>query len=73
MFLDLDTCLNRSSFLLERETKLLKHVSNHNRERFNFSLKNEGKKDRKSVGSLECWAMESALVEHRGTMSSKRS
>ena len=38
--------------LLERETKLLKHVSNCNRERFKFSLKNEGKRDRKSAGSL---------------------
>ena len=27
-------------------------MSNRNRERFNFSLKNEGKRDRKSVGSL---------------------
>ena len=38
--------------MLERETKLLKHVSNRNQERFNFSFKNEGKRDRKSVGSL---------------------
>ena len=27
-------------------------MSNHNQEKFNFSLKNEGKKDRKSVGNL---------------------
>ena len=55
MLLDLDTCLNRSSFryyFKKKNTNLLKHVSNRNRERFNFSLKNEGKRDRKRAGSL---------------------
>ena len=40
MVLDLDTCLNRSAFRysFKRNTNLLKHVSNCNRERFNLKV-----------------------------------
>ena len=51
---------------LERETKLLKHVSNRNRERFNLEVKKrENRRQLQAWESFEPWSL---FVESQGTM-----
>ena len=68
MILDLDTCLNKSSFRysFKRNTNLLKHVSNRNQERFNLEV--EEREKRRWLQAWESFEPWSLLVESGGTM-----